>query len=523
MMSRRSRARESSAESRQPEDEGRRAAATAATASTAAVPPRTPRTSSSAPTTPKSAPQFQKIRCYRLNLEKPFDISAEKSPSSYLNQRDYTGSINEADMPPSQGPQEYYPPIHLCPREFLRRHSWGGGNNSGSSASDLMANLQVSTSEDSNANGSVNETSIAISTARIFRGITVDRNGVIISQNARATRSKKGNESKNKQGEKSRQAAKIDKAKDLIDDIVDGGGGGGSDQENDPTKIVSLYIMGEYEDLNDLVRDGSRKLRDGKSLSDETLFSYNRSRPIPPHILSPSSSGNANNKFSNGSNAMEISSPSNRKRGSAAHASPSHHSTSQQRSSSRSRYKQIPRSAPPKLKGHPRDRPSTRRMASPRVTSDANSNKGSIGNQRSDSWGGGSTTAANCARPASSSKQHPHHYFREQCNFFPGNSDWTEALGFSVNSLWNCGANNGHLSPMSNPSSPKSYSGASGYGGGQHGGGASYAGNRGYSGGYQQYGQRGYNEDRNPSSGYGYGDDGYSRSRNNGVRDTAVM
>ncbi len=132
-------------------------------------------------------------------------------------------------MPPSQGPQEYYPPVHLCPREMLRRHSWGGGNNSGSSASDLMANLQVSTSEDSNANGSVNETSIAISTARIFRGITVDRNGIIISQNARATRSKKGNETKNKQGEKSRQAAKIDKAKDLIDDIVDGGGGGGSD------------------------------------------------------------------------------------------------------------------------------------------------------------------------------------------------------------------------------------------------------------------------------------------------------
>ena len=68
-----------------------------------------------------------------------------------------------------------------------------------------------------------NPTQIAISTAKIFRGITVDRNGVILTQNARATRSQKGqHRGENKVGEKSRQAAKIDKAKDLIDGADDG-------------------------------------------------------------------------------------------------------------------------------------------------------------------------------------------------------------------------------------------------------------------------------------------------------------
>ena len=81
-----------------------------------------------------------------------------------------------------------------------------------------MANLQVSKSEDS-----VSETTIAITTAEIFRGITVDRKtGVITGMNSRATRSRK-DKGKNMQGEKSRQAAKIDKAKDLIDEVVEGG------------------------------------------------------------------------------------------------------------------------------------------------------------------------------------------------------------------------------------------------------------------------------------------------------------
>ena len=54
-------------------------------------------------------------------------------------------------------------------------------------------------------------------------------------------------------------------------------------------------------------------------------------------------------------------------------------------------------------------------------------------------------------------------YFQQQCNFFPGNADWTEVLGFSVNSLWNCGANGDltpTMSPHSNPSSPRGGTGS---------------------------------------------------------------
>ena len=65
-------------------------------------------------------------------------------------------------------------------------------------------------------------------------------------------------------------------------------------------------------------------------------------------------------------------------------------------------------------------------------------------------------------------QQHPQqqaypNYFQQQCNFFPGNADWTEVLGFSVNSLWNCGANGDltpTMSPHSNPSSPRGGAGS---------------------------------------------------------------
>ncbi len=107
---------------------------------------------------------------------------------------------------------------------------------------DLLENLHVSISEESDRN--VDPTTIAISTANIFRGIVVDRNGVITSMNSRAMRSMKGKngaggsaggENKVKIGEKSRQAAKIDKAKDLIDVVTENGGG-------DAMSDVSLSI-----------------------------------------------------------------------------------------------------------------------------------------------------------------------------------------------------------------------------------------------------------------------------------------
>jgi hypothetical protein len=143
--------------------------------------------------------------------------------------------------------------------------SYTGGPNS-TIPSELLDNLHVSMSEESTSPS--DPTSIAISTARIFRGIVVDRHGVITSMNPRAMRSARGKDGRGasgggasggggggttaKMGEKSRQAAKIDKAKDLIDDFVEngpngaagGGGGGGSSVGNamsDVSRLLCLY------------------------------------------------------------------------------------------------------------------------------------------------------------------------------------------------------------------------------------------------------------------------------------------
>jgi hypothetical protein len=82
--------------------------------------------------------------------------------------------------------------------------------------SDFPPPLTYSSSEDSVEEMSPTQT--AIQTAKIFRGITVAKDGTILSQNARATRSNRG--SKSKVGEKSRQATKIEKAKDLVEETI---------------------------------------------------------------------------------------------------------------------------------------------------------------------------------------------------------------------------------------------------------------------------------------------------------------
>lgn len=81
---------------------------------------------------------------------------------------------------------------------------------------DFPPPLTFSTSEDSSVD--VTPTQVAIQTAKIFRGITVSKDGTILTQNARATRSNKN--SKNKKGEQSRQASKIEKAKDLVEESI---------------------------------------------------------------------------------------------------------------------------------------------------------------------------------------------------------------------------------------------------------------------------------------------------------------
>ena len=80
----------------------------------------------------------------------------------------------------------------------------------------------------------------------------------------------------------SAQAMTIDKARDLIDDgegDVEGAGGEGGDEKKRPINI-SLYIMGEYDILNDLAIDGARRLGTHAASSDIDLLRQNL--PCPP-------------------------------------------------------------------------------------------------------------------------------------------------------------------------------------------------------------------------------------------------
>ena len=81
-------------------------------------------------------------------------------------------------------------------------HSWGGG----------ASHIGESVSEDWSAG---NGTGTAVSTAKIFRGLTIRRDGTVTSRKIKGSSGSQG-----KADEKSRQTAKIDKAIDLVEQSV---------------------------------------------------------------------------------------------------------------------------------------------------------------------------------------------------------------------------------------------------------------------------------------------------------------
>jgi len=311
-----------------------------------------------------------RTRCYRLNLDAPVVLSPTHD---------------------HLGPFPYDPPAHHLPtRGFGQK----------------VLN-HVSQSDESVVSVPKSATQIAINTARIFRGITTDKNGVILSQNARASRSKNGKD-RSKQADKSRQGNKIEKAMDLVDED---GGGSGKENDQEKSNMASLIVVGEYDDMKQLVRDGAKKLRDNDSHPDESLMALNRSR----HALQ----GIGNEQFPSPMNAQS------RKR-LPSQLTIHHTIENPTRSRSRSRVTQMPHSnTPPKLKGHPRDRPTSRRNSSVA--------------------GSGTDEKSRC---------------NDISLFGGGDSDWSEALDFSkgFNSIWNCGGTGGNNGGGSSPidsASPK--------------------------------------------------------------------
>lgn len=301
-----------------------------------------------------------RTRCYRLNL----DVPAVLSPTH-----------------DSLGPFFYAAPSHLVPTSHHE-------------ISHSMSDESVEKSS----------TQIAVDTARIFRGIKVDNNGTIVGRNDRASRSRRS-QNTSKTAENSRQSAKITKANDLVDEMIAAG------KENDGQKqnLISIIPIGEYDDMKQLVRDGSKKLREAEFKGDESILVLNRSRGSPKSRRSGSDYPGSPNSISRRrlSNCASSSMPPDAEMSNTPRSSSS-------RSKSRTR-KNLLTSAPPKLKSNPRDRPSSRR-----------------GMDRAE-------------------ERNPR--YGEKCNnislFGGGDSDWSEALNF--NSIWNCGGTGtGTMSPSNN-------------------------------------------------------------------------
>jgi hypothetical protein len=158
--------------------------------------------------------------------------------------------------------------------------------------------------------------------------------------------------------------------------------------------MVSLVIVGEYDEMKQLVRDGSKKLREANGLPDDVLLAGNHPRGTGPTFSSP------------------LLSPS-RKRVSPFGLGNPHSLTSPKSPTSKPRH--TPHSAPPKLKGHPRDHPSRRSM---------------------------------------DDRQLPRR------GFSPMNDPCNHFLHHGFNSIWNCGGNEGSgtMSPTQNVLENKGYS-----------------------------------------------------------------
>jgi len=98
----------------------------------------------------------------------------------------------------------------------------------------------------------------------------------------------------------SMQALQIDKARDLVDESDDESGdafdqGGDSDTEAAKKPLnVSLYVVGEYDVLNDLVNDGAKRLRDNKDSTDLDLLLQNDPCPQPDRWVRSTGWGKCN-------------------------------------------------------------------------------------------------------------------------------------------------------------------------------------------------------------------------------------
>lgn len=229
--------------------------------------------------------------------------------------------------------------------------------------------------------------------------------------------------------------------------------------DDEPSKMVSLYIMGEYDDMKHLVKDGSKRLKESENLSDELILSNNQKRtPVVSTIHK--SSPSLHNKAIMSPNGLINSPPGHQTKvatipevTSQKKRSPQYEGVSAGYSPARSRQKSPTpddvvmspgehyaddshrknnsRSLP-RLKENPRD---TRPMST-------------RGNQ-----------SVNLNVRVNSQGTPRHASDKSGCNKLPifggGDSDWSDTLGLSrgFNTFWNCGVTGGDrgtISPTNN-------------------------------------------------------------------------
>ena len=293
------------------------------------------------------------------------------------------------------------------------------------------------------------------STAKIFRGLTVTRDGTVVSKNTSSSKSgskkKHNHHNTNNKDTKSRQAAKIDKLKELVENTntnTNTNNGAASnvtptspkkdnkskskskseaeDQEQQPenNQMLSLVVMGEYFDMKKLVRDGAKKLQaaeagiavdvtaaaDNKNHHSKNKSSNKNSSSMDTsqqhqhtnHNTTSSRSPRSSSRYREQRHSPTISTRDNnnmnhRKDNHTNNTNGKYH----RRYSSNSNHKSPSVSSPPKLNRHPRDPP----------------------------------------RSAAGARYHQ--YYQPQCSAFGTGegSDWSEALGFSqgLKSFWGCG------------------------------------------------------------------------------------
>ncbi len=125
------------------------------------------------------------------------------------------------------------------------------------------------------------DVAVAIQTAQIFRGITVSPGGIILSQNAGVTLSCNGTSSLIKEAEKSRQAAMIDKANERIEH------NSSCSSSSDEAQLLSLVVIGEYDDLTSLVHDSSQFFGGSSPTSQSSDTNEKASIVVSPSSPSP--------------------------------------------------------------------------------------------------------------------------------------------------------------------------------------------------------------------------------------------